>query len=253
MKKYAIIGDIHAELNQLLKMIEKIKEEKAEPIFVGDLVDRGKNSKEVVQFVIDNNYKCVMGNHEESMVDMYEILKFIKENGESKNFLDDIIRWVNVSGFDNTLESYGIAKVVFENNKKTELNLNLHDENFILFEKHINWIKKLPTYITLNDIHIKDKKVIISHSSISGVWDMKNLYSIEDFESNIRWNREKPKDIKGIYNIFGHSEIGSKSFFSNDGDFTSPMVTEYFTNVDTSCGKDGFLTSILIPEMKVIY
>ena len=58
-----IIGDVHGEFDSLKALKDKLPQN-ANLVFVGDLVDRGKKSKEVIDFVKDNNYLCVLGNHE---------------------------------------------------------------------------------------------------------------------------------------------------------------------------------------------
>ncbi len=62
-----VIGDVHGNFNTLKKLISKLPLN-SEIIFVGDLIDRGLNAKEVVEFIRKNNYKCVLGNHEEMMI-----------------------------------------------------------------------------------------------------------------------------------------------------------------------------------------
>lgn len=62
-----IIGDVHGCFKTLMKLIEQFpKDEKI--CFVGDLIDRGADSKQVLDYVLDNNIDCVMGNHEEMMI-----------------------------------------------------------------------------------------------------------------------------------------------------------------------------------------
>ena len=63
-----IIGDVHGEFDSLRLLTDKLPKD-SNLIFVGDLVDRGKKSKEVVEFVKSNNYLCVLGNHEKMMID----------------------------------------------------------------------------------------------------------------------------------------------------------------------------------------
>ncbi|MCF6206614.1 MAG: metallophosphoesterase, partial [Sulfurovum sp.] len=61
-----IIGDVHGCFYTLQKLIAKLPKE-ANLIFVGDLVDKGNFSKETVEFVMQNGYPCILGNHEHLM------------------------------------------------------------------------------------------------------------------------------------------------------------------------------------------
>ena len=58
-----VIGDVHGCFNTLLKLIKEAP--KQDFIFIGDLVDKGLYSYEVINFVMKNNYKVIKGNHEE--------------------------------------------------------------------------------------------------------------------------------------------------------------------------------------------
>jgi serine/threonine protein phosphatase 1 len=81
-----VIGDVHGCYKTLMELIKQFpKDEKI--CFVGDLIDRGKDSKKVLDFVFDNRYDCVMGNHEEMM-------------------LTDMNMWVCNGGFE-TIDSIG--------------------------------------------------------------------------------------------------------------------------------------------------
>jgi len=50
------IGDVHGQLAQLetaLSLIEKDGGAEAKTVFVGDLVDRGKDSRRVIELIMD--------------------------------------------------------------------------------------------------------------------------------------------------------------------------------------------------------
>lgn len=67
IKSIIIIGDIHGSYKTLMALIAKFPP--GIPIvFVGDLVDRGPDSRRVVQFIIENGHECVKGNHEQMMI-----------------------------------------------------------------------------------------------------------------------------------------------------------------------------------------
>ena len=67
------IGDIHGHLESLERLMEKIKPdlEKDQLVFMGDYIDRGPNSKGVVDYILrlknlapPENVVCLKGNHE---------------------------------------------------------------------------------------------------------------------------------------------------------------------------------------------
>lgn len=63
------IGDIHGEITKLSNLIEKINPSDTDTIiFIGDYIDRGENSKLVIEFLIklSESFQCIFlkGNHE---------------------------------------------------------------------------------------------------------------------------------------------------------------------------------------------
>lgn len=74
MKRY-VIGDVHGCYDELRNLIEKIDIHSdghaAKMIFVGDYVDRGPNSKSVVQLIMklqEDGHVALMGNHEDMLI-----------------------------------------------------------------------------------------------------------------------------------------------------------------------------------------
>ena len=74
-KPLYIIGDVHGCLDTLCALIEKLPQKwDSQIIFTGDLIDRGSKSCEVVDLVKEHNYACVLGNHEELMLEYYHAI-----------------------------------------------------------------------------------------------------------------------------------------------------------------------------------
>ena len=102
-----VVGDVHGRLDLLDELLEKIHADMAERgwretllVFVGDLIDRGPSSREVIERLRTYRREGVrtiflLGNHEEVLL---RIL-----NGEA----DLITKWRWFGGVE-TLESYGV-------------------------------------------------------------------------------------------------------------------------------------------------
>src|SRR2546429_477752 len=103
MSEIALIGDVHGCYTTLRALIQKIPQN-MKICFVGDLVDRGKDSRKVVEFVKENNYDCILGNHEVFYMGY------------------DRVTWLN-NGGEETLKSY--------------------QGNSNQFEEHLLWMKTL--------------------------------------------------------------------------------------------------------------
>jgi len=71
LTQYAIIGDIHGCFSELTRLIFNNHLYKRKLIFVGDLIDRGPASDNVLSFVMglcrDDMARCVLGNHDDKL------------------------------------------------------------------------------------------------------------------------------------------------------------------------------------------
>ena len=79
-KRCYAIGDVHGRLDLLTSLLDKIKADIARSpgpenfiVFLGDLIDRGPDSKGVVELLMsapvpDATIRCVKGNHEEGLI-----------------------------------------------------------------------------------------------------------------------------------------------------------------------------------------
>lgn len=89
------IGDIHGCLDPLRRLMEKIRLSEAdELVFIGDYIDRGPDSKGVIDYLLTlrGRYTFLMGNHERMFLD----------------FLQGNDRYLFLyNGGTETLESYG--------------------------------------------------------------------------------------------------------------------------------------------------
>ena len=71
--KVVAISDCHGMAKTLFALIDRAHQEWGDfdLYLLGDLVDRGPRSKEVVQYAINNRVPTVMGNHESLLIDFY--------------------------------------------------------------------------------------------------------------------------------------------------------------------------------------
>jgi serine/threonine protein phosphatase 1 len=93
-----IIGDIHGCLGMLNRLMDTIdwRPDRDRLIFLGDYIDRGTDSKGVVDFVLvllkqSPLVQCLLGNHESGFLDFLS-------GGDIKTFL--------INGGETTLKSY---------------------------------------------------------------------------------------------------------------------------------------------------
>ena len=64
-----VIGDIHGHFDGMMALLDKLSPGAEDEVyFLGDLIDRGPKSAQVVDFVKNSPYQCLMGNHEQLML-----------------------------------------------------------------------------------------------------------------------------------------------------------------------------------------
>ncbi|MDV7141371.1 metallophosphoesterase [Tropicimonas sp. TH_r6] len=127
-----IVGDLHGRAD-LLQQLPPV-EEGATRILVGDYVDRGPDSRSVLEIAharsVEEGWICLFGNHEEMM------LSFLKDPGPSR-------RWLRHGGLQ-TLESFGVGGVT-ESSEEERLRDAAAAVTEALTADLREWIEDLPT------------------------------------------------------------------------------------------------------------
>ena len=103
MGKIFAIGDIHgciSKLKSIMNMID-IDARNDTLVFIGDYIDRGVDSKGVVDFVLDlkesiDRVICLQGNHEQMFLD------YLSDDKDKRFFL--------ANGGESTIPSYGFIE-----------------------------------------------------------------------------------------------------------------------------------------------
>lgn len=125
-KRYAIISDIHGNIEGLNSILDDIKKRDVDEIFcLWDTIDIGPNSKECVDRLIDMGIESILWNHE-----LY------------------LTRGTDIE-----------PSIIWEEKKLYEWVKNQ------LWEKEIDYIENCPLYYELNIKYnnIPDKKIILTH------------------------------------------------------------------------------------------
>ena len=176
---YWAIGDVHGAIFSLEKLVKKLPKD-AKLVFVGDLIDRGRYSKEVVEFVRQSQSLCVMGNHESFMI------KFGKQS------LDKPTIWTQepIYGGEATVASYK------------------GDEK--LFLEHIDFFRGLPYYLEIEGRYITHGFGLpyYRRRKSHGVFLLENSLEDISFDWEEWWKYE-------VFNIFGHTPYEEVLFGPN--------------------------------------
>ncbi len=218
------IGDIHgcfSELTSLHKKIlthEKYNIKKDFIIYLGDYIDRGKKSKEVINQIIklkDKNIKTInlMGNHDEFMVNFLF---------NRKNNLKD---WINF-GADFTFRSYGIELVEFIKDGFDEKIVEKVRRTLLknMDEHHQNFFKELRLFY-------ETKKYLFVHAGI----DPKKKLNDQTKEDYL-WSRSR--------NFFDKNFKAEKIIVHGHTPEEQITSDPYRINIDSGCYFSGKLTCV---------
>lgn len=205
-----IIGDIHGCWKTFEKALDHFKGEKIG--LVGDLIDRGNFSYDVVQCVMDNldRIDCVRGNHEQMAIDWFD------------NRREDL--WL-ANGGDHVIRQY---------------------QSMEKLEKHINFFKTLPFYRSYPSLELDDGRyLMLSHSIITNA----NIDLVVNNQAII-WGRYFPdKDPSNgeWFNVFGHTPTP----YCHEDRQPLPYGEEWFMNIDCGAVYGGHLCALEFPKFEV--
>ena len=137
-----IIGDIHGRIDLLDRLLSSAPEE-VQFVFVGDLIDRGEDSAQVlarVRELCTQGAICLMGNHEKMLLD------FLERPTECGT------RWLRNGGLQ-TLQSYSV-RGVSERASEADL-LAARDKLEVAFPDGMaRWLRGLPLHYSSGNIHV---------------------------------------------------------------------------------------------------
>lgn len=176
-----VISDIAGQYDTLMALLDKMPDD--EPVSIGDMVDRGPDSKKVLDFFMQNG-SAILGNHEHMMLDF----------GRGTGYYN-YGTWV-WNGGGATLDSFG---------------------GFIT-DRYLNWLDSLPYYLEIDGCLIShaflDPSRNLQEACDLGVdW--------RDSDPTIIWSRAEPiRRDEWKLQIAGHnSHMGYKRFSDEEGEY----------------------------------
>ncbi len=145
MSRRLFIGDVHGQYTGLKALMSYVKRDPGDELyFVGDLIDRGPGSAHVVEYVMHHATGCVLGNHEQLLM---EAVSDLTPNSAA------LQSWL-YSGGQATLSSY---------------------RSTAQLQQHLDWFYSLPLYLDLGDVWLvhaglDPRKPIARQSSSEFCW-----------------------------------------------------------------------------------
>lgn len=146
------VGDVHGRLDLLDRLLDRIEADReavgatdAPLVFVGDYVDRGEASREVLERLRTlsagaSDVRCLLGNHEAMM------LEFVDGAPERR------ARWLRAGGLQ-TLASFGVGGVT-ETAEPEAMEMAANRLAEAAGPELLAWIRDLPTREEFGNVHI---------------------------------------------------------------------------------------------------
>lgn len=231
MRTYAI-GDIHGQRDKLEAAHARIAADRIEHgaadapvIHIGDLVDRGPDSRGVIEFLLHGlargePWVVLKGNHDRMFAG------FLEDPDSHDPGLREGLHWIDPRlGGGATLASYGVAGA------GERMLLDLHDEALAAVPAaHASFLRRLPAY------HLRDGVAYVHAGIRPGV------PLGQQSEDDLLWIRrtflDDPRD-HGVLVVHGHTPVDAVTHYGNR------------LNIDTGAGYGRALSVVVIEDGRV--
>ena len=182
------IGDVHGYADTLLALLDSLNlSSRDRVVLLGDLVDRGPKSCEVIRIARENpQIFSVLGNHEEMMLNSFDVDNIETMTAQQTNWFYVGGRATNQSYIDEFTNSQGDID---------DFDLRMR------VGKDLAWLDSLPHHIVLDDFRL----VHAGYSPWDGDLDLQSTDTLMWIRGEFH-NSITPVDEKRTV-VFGHSTV----------------------------------------------
>ena len=209
-----IIGDIHGMLRPLEKLLAAVerKDPLRQLLFLGDFVNRGPDSKGVIDLLLSlKDARFVRGNHDDVFDHVLHNLSYGGEPGE--DYRQACFKWFMQHGLDKTFMSYGVSDGELKGVLRRTSPAALDDLAGQVPAAHRNFIRNLPPVIDSADIFVAHAKWDI-HTSTDKPSIADRLAGSARLRYPLLWGRYRLDEIEAEKSwsktgYFGHTPVDS--------------------------------------------
>ena len=259
-----VMADIHGCYTEFQTMLRKIKfdGEKDELIIAGDIIDRGKENFEMLEYAASypEGVTFLMGNHDKDFIYYCMQLGLLYKKHKVPADLD-LRELVSDSRYDN-LYNYHVI-----DHYETVRELILDEEHPVRLEDFRRWADTLIEFPFYVRREVSGRRYIIVHAgyiSEEEYWKAKSegainpLFKLEDFYV---WAREEGMDYgeENATIVFGHTPtIAERDFYNHGQVFFEERGNKRFINIDCGCvfrswNLEANLACIRLDDEKLFY
>jgi serine/threonine protein phosphatase 1 len=222
----AVIGDIHGRSDLLQRLLARLPDDMP-IIVVGDVGDRGPDTRGVVDTLLARGAVGVRGNHEEWLVDWAEGHGF-----------DDLALHPAMGG-EHTLASYGVLARTVE---------GIEAERWRVPEAHRAWLGRLALAL---DLGVGGERYWVVHAGIPSTVNLSGVafddvvpFLVRTHPATLLWAKNDPEEMLPVDRtvIMGHVRR------------RAPLDTGDVLAIDTGAGTigTGGLTAVVLPERRFV-
>ena len=216
MNKIIIYGDLHGCLDEFKQLRAKVNPTKNDKeIIIGDIVDRGLKSNELLEYVRENKISSIMGNHE------YKYIRYKKHQ-------DVFIK----TGKKNPIKLDEKQQYIYD---------NLSSDDF----KYLNSLSLFIKLDNLTLVHAGITNNINLDTALKK--DLEKILWIRYLD--------KSQNPISLYDNHKDAKLWSESYNGNQGIivyghnvFDEVRLDKYSVGIDTGCAYGGRLTALIIND-----
>jgi len=179
-----VIGDIHGMFDPMKRLLSAIHAVSAQKnskmpiekiIFLGDYIDYGPSSKEVVDYIMQLPFEtvCLMGNHDDLMLQFLERSELFKRFGNV---------WFRGNGGQQTVSSFFPQTGYGDSDEK------LRRDDFMLDERYLNFFKNLAIAHVET---IAGVKFAFVHAMLNTQFPVQEQLDLKRYDDFHKWLSEK--------------------------------------------------------------